>query len=176
MTDFIVSLGAARLEHSQCTYLAHAIGVYKDMQKWGADDELCRASLFHSIYGTDEFQDVALPLDRREELRQLIGDRAERLAYANSAMRRESLDPLIEITQDRYVLQDRITGGQIELTRTEFEDLLRVHLCDWLEQVERSTELGWNYRRDAYRKMAERLAGVALESYNEVFAREPAEG
>jgi hypothetical protein len=52
--------------------------------------------------------------------------------------------------------------------------LCRVHLFDWLEQVPRS-RYGWGYRRSAYRRMAERLGGVALATYDEVFAAEPAE-
>lgn len=173
LTDYIVKLGGARLEHTEGTYLGHAIGVYKDLKAWGADDEVCRAALFHSIYGTDTFQDVTLPLDRRSELRQLIGDRAERIAYANSAMNRESFDELLDSKKSRYQLKDRITGGIIELSSEDFEDLLRVHLCDWLEQVERSTGLSWDYRRIPYQKIANRLGGVALESYKRVFAREP---
>jgi hypothetical protein len=72
-----------------------------------------------------------------------------------------------------YVLNDRITGGVIEISPEDFEDLLRVHLCDWLEQVERTTKLGWGYRRVPYRQIADRLGGVALEAYRQVFAREP---
>ena len=55
----------------------------------------------------------------------------------------------------------------------DFDDLCRVHLYDWLEQVPRSRS-GWGLRREAYRRMAERLGGVALEAYDRVFAREPA--
>ena len=38
---------------------------------------------------------------------------------------------------------------------------------DWLEQVPRSQE--WDYRRTAYRKMAERLGGPAEENYQRIF-------
>ena len=41
--------------------------------------------MFHSIYGTEKFQGFTLPLERRAEVRALIGDRAERLAYLNCA-------------------------------------------------------------------------------------------
>jgi (p)ppGpp synthase/HD superfamily hydrolase len=173
LTDYVIELGAARVDHSQRTYLAHAIGVYKNMKEWGTDDEVCCAAMFHSIYGTDMFQDFTLSIDRRHELRQLIGDRAECIAYANSAMNRESFDREIENHKSLYQLQDRITGGIIELSSDDFEELVRVHLCDWLEQVEKSTKLEWGYRRIPYRKMAERLGGVALDAYKEVFAREP---
>jgi hypothetical protein len=41
-----------------------------------------------------------------------------------------------------------------------------------LEQVPRST-YGWGYRREAFRRMAERLGGPALATYDRVFAGEP---
>lgn len=60
----------------------------------------------------------------------------------------------------------------IAVYNEDFGDLCVVHLCDWLEQVERSGN--WDYRRAAYRSLAERLGGVALASYERVFANAPA--
>ena len=171
MTEYIAQLGAATILHSRTTYLAHAVGVYKYMQSWDADDELCRAAMFHSIYGTEGFQDFTLPLDHRDELRALIGERAELLAYANCAMDRDSFFELVDERQDRYQIADRLTSQQIDLSTDEFEDLMRLHLCDFLEQVQRSE--GWNYRRAKIQAISERLGGAALVSYNSTFAREP---
>ena len=33
--------------------------------------------MFHSIYGTEKFQGFTFPLERRDEVRTLIGDRAD---------------------------------------------------------------------------------------------------
>ena len=60
MTDFLRSVGADDVEHTQKTYLAHVIGVYRELQEWHCDDELCRAGIFHSIYGTELFQKFGL--------------------------------------------------------------------------------------------------------------------
>ncbi len=174
LTDFLVALGTDKVPHTNEVFLAHLIGVYRDMQAWGCDDELCRAGMFHSIYGTEKFKAFSLPLDRRPEVRELIGDRAERLAYFNSAMDRSSFDRAAMQEGDSYRIIDRLNGEEIELGRAEFDDLCRVHLCDWLEQVPRSQQ--WDYRRDAYRRLADRLGGVALESYQRVFTQEPAVG
>ena len=92
MTNFIRAVGADDVEHSERTYLAHAIGVHNDMKRWGCDEELCRAGVFHSIYGTELFQRFTLPLDRRGDVRDLIGERAEWFAYLNCAMNREQFD------------------------------------------------------------------------------------
>ena len=58
------------------------------------------------------------------------------------------------------------------LTGREFDDLTAVHLFDWLEQAPRS-RFGWDYRRQAYRQMAERLGEAALATYDRVFAQAP---
>ena len=174
LTDFLVELGTDKVPHTNEVFLAHLIAVHRDLKVWGCDEELCRAGMFHSIYGTERFQRFSLPLARRGEIRDLIGPRAERLAYLNSAMDRNSFDRAVFETGDVYRIVDRFTGEELELPRDEFDDLCRVHLCDWLEQAPRSKE--WNYRREAYRRIADRLGGTALEAYREVFSHEPAMG
>lgn len=174
MTDFLVELGSEKVAHSQRNYLAHLVAVYRLMEEGGCTEELCRAGMFHSIYGTQQFQDFQLPLERRAEVSALIGERAERLGYLNCAMFRPSFDEAVGQDREPYRFTDRITGEEVVLNRSDFEDLCRVHLFDWLEQAPRS-RYGWGYRRGAYRQMAERLGGKALACYDRVFAAEPAE-
>ena len=64
-----------------------------------------------------------------------------------------------------------ITGESIEMNEEQFTDLCVVHLCDWLEQLPRLKK--WDFRRGSYRKIAERLGGIALSSYDRVYANEP---
>lgn len=173
LTDFLVHLGIETVPHTQKNYLAHLISVYKLMQLYGSNEELCRAGLFHSIYGTEKFQGFKLPLDRRPELAELIGDRAERLAYWNCVMDRGSLDELLAQRDEPYLLRNRETGEMMPLSRGELDDLCCVHLFDWLEQAPRS-RFGWDYRRRAYRQMAERLGDKAVQAYDKVYAEAPA--
>jgi hypothetical protein len=173
LTDFLVKLGVEQVPHTQKTYLAHLVAVYRLMESEGYDAELCAAGMFHSIYGTQQFQRFKLPLKDRPQVRALVGERAERLAYLNCLMNRASLDAALEQTGEPYRVVNRVTGEEMPLSRGEFDDLCRVHLYDWLEQVPRS-HLGWGYRRAAYRRMAERLGGAARETYERVFAKEPA--
>ena len=167
-TDFLVELGIEKVAHTEKTYLGHLLNVYRLMEAEGCEDEVCRAGMFHSIYGTERFQGFKLPLESRTQVRELIGERAERLAYFNCAMDRETFDRALDQTGERYRFVDRITREPIELSKAEFDDLCRVHLYDWLEQVPRST-YGWDYRRAAYRRMAERLGAPALRVYERVF-------
>lgn len=172
LTDFLVELGIEKIPHSEKTYLGHLVNVYRLMEGEGCTEELCQAGMFHSIYGTQQFQGFKLELDQRPKVRELIGARAEKLAYLNCAMQRETFDEAALGDCETYRFTDRITHAPVELNRADFDDLCRVHLYDWLEQAPRS-RYGWGYRRAAYRRMAERAGVNALKAYDRTFAGEP---
>jgi hypothetical protein len=173
MTDFLVGLGVEKIAHTKKTYLGHLINVYRFMEERACTEEVCRAGMFHSIYGTERFQGFKLPLERRGEIRQLIGERAERLAYLNCAVNRASFDRALEQAEGPYRIIDRLTNEEVPLSREDFDDLCRVHLYDWLEQAPRSDNR--DYRRQAYRHMAERLGEPARSAYDRVFSEEAAQ-
>ncbi len=168
LTEFLVDFGVESVAHTEKSYLAHLIGVYNDLKTWGCSEEVCRAGMFHSIYGTELFQGFTLPLERREEIRAMIGERAERLAYLNCAMDRSSFHTAVLQSTGPYRFTDRISAEEIELSAEDFTDLCTIHLCDWVEQVARSN--AWDYRREAYRAIADRLGGIGLASYERVYA------
>jgi hypothetical protein len=170
LTDFLLGLGIDDVPHTDKTYLAHLVGVYRDMREHDCPEEVCQAGMFHSIYGTELFQGFKLPLERRVDVRALIGERAERLAYWNCAVDRASLDRALEQDAEPYRIVDRITGTDVLLSRADFDDLCRVHLYDWLEQVPRSRK--WDYRREAYQRMAQRLGPSAMRAFDQVYALE----
>jgi hypothetical protein len=172
MTDFLVGMGVEQVPHTHKTYLGHLIAVFRSLESQGYPQDVCRAGMFHSIYGTERFQGFTLPLERRDEVRALIGERAERLAYLNCAMDRASLDRALDQPEEPYRIINRLNGAEVPLSEQDFDDLCCVHLFDWLEQVPRSRV--WDYRRAAYRRMAERLGGPAEEIYQRVFAEEHA--
>ena len=168
MTDFLVSMGVEEVPHTHKSYLAHLVAVFRSLEAQGYPEDVCRAGMFHSIYGTERFQGFTLPLEQRGEVRALIGDRAERLAYLNCALDRASLDRVLDQSAGPYLITDRITGETVPLSQQDFTDLCRVHLFDWLEQVPRSRE--WDYRRSAYQKMADRVGQPAQDCFRRVYA------
>jgi hypothetical protein len=174
LTDFLVQIGASDVAHAggEKMYLAHAIGVYSDLKKFGCDEDVARVGVFHSIYGTELFQRFTLPLTRRGEVRDLIGERAERLSYYNCAMDRTHFDGQVTKPSGPYSLLDRFQNTETVLSDQDFNDLCTVHLVDWLEQVERSGN--WSYRRDAYHALARRLGPAAEKAYDAVYAEAPA--
>jgi len=170
LTNFYISIGADNIRHTRKTLLAHAIGVYQGLYNQGCCENVCHAGLFHSIYGTELFQRFKLPLQRRADLRALIGEYAEKLVFINCFINRASLDQQVGRTQGPYTLTNRENGEHISLEKDEFNDLVMVHLYDHLEQVARSQQ--WHYRRDEYHAMARRFGGSVVETYENVFARE----
>lgn len=171
MVDFLRGLDIEEVPHSgHKGFLAHLVAVFGDLEKWGCNRDVCRAGLFHSIYGTELFRRWSLPLERRADIRELIGERAEWIAYVNCMMDRSTFDALLE-SEGPFRLRNRESGEIMELSRADYDDLVRVHLCDWLEQVARSGR--WDYRPDAIRRMAGRLGGIAQESYDRVYSESP---
>lgn len=194
------------LEHTgAANFDEHLLGVSAVLRAWKQDEALALAGLYHSIYGTEGFQGFMLPWTQRPAIRELIGDRAERLVFLYCVMDRSSFDractggALDASTTSaphapcRLDLRARPELGGFELknTRDEFLDLATLFLADILEQVEgiASKALpaygwqvgqGWGYRRFAYRAMANILArerdlSEAKVMYDTVFAQEPPE-
>ena len=172
LTNWFIEAGADTVSHTKNGYLAHAIGVYNDLKKWDLGEDFARTGLFHSIYGTQQFQGFTLPVDRRDEIRKMIGDHWEQLCYLNCVMLRDSLYAQQTKDKDTYVLTHRESGDAIEVDRKTFDALSTLHLCDWLEQVERSDR--WDFQREKFYGIAKRLGGIPEASYDEVFSREPA--
>ena len=171
---FLLSLGTDEVAHTGGDFLHHLQSVQNLLEKNGADLDMSRAGLFHSIYGTQGFQDFSLPLSERPLIKDLIGERAEFVAFCNCVMNRETFDEALAqaVTNgESFTIENREDKSSIELSRNQLIDLSEVHLFDWLEQVKRS-ERGWSYRRTAYKNMARLVGTRAIDLYDRVFADE----
>lgn len=168
LVQFFHGVAAEDVGHTGGTYMGHCFAVYRDMKRWGADEELARAGLFHSIYGTGIFQRFKLELDRRDEVRALIGERAERLAYLNCAVDYDSFDREVLRGAPPYRMTNRLEGGQVEISPQDFDDLVEIQLVDRLEQVPRSKH--FEFRREAFAAMADRLGEKAQTEFERVYA------
>lgn len=61
LTDFLVNMGVEQVPHTHKSYLAHLIAVYRSLEAQGYPEDVCRAGMFHSIYGTERFQGLSYP-------------------------------------------------------------------------------------------------------------------
>ena len=73
--------GAKGKSHSGRTLYDHLKGTHDLLRDWGNSEVVYLGGLFHSIYGTRQFQHASLPLAERHALQKLIGPEAEYLAY-----------------------------------------------------------------------------------------------
>ena len=91
---FLNGAGAGGVAHTgNGKFDAHLLGVRRIMMSWVPDDPaLADAGLFHSVYGTEGFQGFTLPYERRDDVRALIGERAERLVWIFCVVDRLSVD------------------------------------------------------------------------------------
>jgi hypothetical protein len=136
---YLVGRQAALLEHSGATLLAHLLGTRGILESWGTRECVCLAGLFHSVYGTPSF-DGLIGLEARPEVRRVIGDQAEALAYLFGAMTRATLLPNVGREGPPYV-HDRLTGKWVFITREQVADLCHITAANWLEQVPRVAEV-----------------------------------
>lgn len=197
-----VSAIPKELEHTGAApFDEHLLGVQAVLRRWGAQEYLADAGLFHSIYGTEGYQGFKLPLSEREKLISLIGDKAERLVWIFCMVDRTTLDATLYMDPSavKYELRARPELGRFPIIlrgEQEWLDFIELTISDWLEQVEGAASKpncfynwkvgdAWGYRRLAYRKMADILMSrgtkenqerlkISLEMYNDVFDAETA--
>lgn len=190
---FLNGVGAGGVAHTgNGKFDAHLLGVRRVMMSWVPDDlALADAGLFHSVYGTEGFQGFTLPYERRDDVRALIGERAERLVWIFCVVDRLSVDNDLDSPSGAHAFRARpeMGGFDIPLDDRDWFDFITLTLGDWLEQVEGAARAAnpkfewdvgeaWKYRRGAYAEMA-KIVGervpAAKALHEAVYAREPPE-
>lgn len=154
---FLRKANTEGMPHTNRGLLDHLLGVRRLLVEWEARPALCDAGLFHSIYGTQHYELEAVPLGMRDEVRQLIGDEAESLAWLFCAMRRETLfrNPG---PGGEFRVQHRSTDEWLPLTEIQYQDLLTMVFANSLEAFPRRSRIG----RRKLRKRLQRVRGMAI--------------
>jgi hypothetical protein len=123
-------LGYGELTHdSHVRFLSHLLGARRLLVEWGERPALCDAGLFHSAYGTEYFQPDE-PASR-DEVRDVIGDEAEAIAWAWCTIRRDTID----LTGPTVI--DRTTEERIPLSDQMAIDIATLWAADTVEQIAR---------------------------------------
>jgi hypothetical protein len=182
--------GAFGVKHTgNGAFDAHLIGVRRVMQAWCPQKpHLHDAGLFHSIYGSEGFQGFCLPFEKRDELRSMIGEKAENLVYIFCVVDRLTVDNDLDSPPGSHAFRARpeLGGFPIPVDDETWFDFVALTLGDWLEQVEGAARSpnekfewrvgdAWGYRRGAYKRMAEIVGEkipIAKKMYRETYARE----
>src|ERR1700722_17525816 len=134
---FLRKVSAEQMPHpSEVGLFDHLLGTQQLLVEWGARRALCDAGLFHSVYSTEHYQLKALPLSRRDEVRQLIGAEAESLVWLFCMMRRKTFDQNLRKDRD-FSVEHRLTGERIPLTDGQIHDLMTITFANCLEAFPR---------------------------------------
>lgn len=169
--ELLERFGAVSVEHSSGTLLEHLRGTYEQLDRWGCSKDLCRAGLYHSVYGTQHFRTRTVPLEARDEVRGAIGERAEEIAYLYCALSRRSLYRNLDVGAPYAV--KALDGGEIPLSLAQLADLMTLDLANNLEQRPRATRDVARIERDRaiYERAVALLPRAAVAEFRDTFRR-----
>lgn len=133
---FLRSHGAGGLAHSGQTFLDHLLGTRALLMAWKTSPEICDAGLFHAVYGTEMFTSVVVaPSDRRSVV-EIIGERAERLAWLFCVMQREGFVREASRGTPAHIF-NHATGEPVPVTPGEVSGLAHLVVANRLERLPR---------------------------------------
>jgi len=125
--DFLKSIGSDKIEHSGATLLEHLIGTSEKLKEMGAPQYLQDAGLFHSVYGTVYFMPDDGLIENRQVVKNLIGDKAEEIAYWFCILDKPRNENIWNIKSDK-LRQDLIM-----LEQANQDDMSENNIMTWEE-------------------------------------------
>jgi hypothetical protein len=166
--DLLRRYHADATPHSGRALIDHLAGVYRLLEAWNNAPEICRAGLFHSIYGTNIFTVRSASFDDRAHIRAVIGDVAERLAFLFCVSERP-VAFLKAALERNYILADVVHGGEVPVTEAELNALIEIEVANFLEQPEEPEDIRLIHRTIASIEVAgpvlTKPARAALAAY-----------
>lgn len=134
--EYLRRCGTADLAHSGHTFMDHLLGTRALLVQWEASPDICDAGLFHAVYGTEIFDTAIVDQSDRVIVRELIGEKAERLAWLFCCMQRERF-----VLEASHRAPDHIfnhaTGEPVPITPDEVSALANLIVANRLEQLPR---------------------------------------
>jgi len=89
--NYLLSLDAQNIPHSGKNFFDHCVNVYNILNNAGLAEDVCFAGLFHSIYGNDIFTAGKKLNVSRDEIKNIVGEKAESLVYKFNTVPRDEL-------------------------------------------------------------------------------------
>ena len=140
--DHITTLrdwGADQVDHPGGTLLAHLVRTAKDLENWGASDDLVLAALFHAAYGTDGFAPSLIDLSQRNLLQSIVGAEAEAIIYRYASCDRKATYPNIKVGE-KVVFIDRYAGGPATMSDADIQTFVELTIANELDLVEHNDD------------------------------------
>lgn len=118
LVEFIKEL-AVNIPHSKRTFFEHLFNTMLRLEVLKGSEDVCRAGLFHSVYGTEFFNYNNSSQISREVVRGMIGEYSEKLAYEFCTLR------------DRY---NKIINNEPSYDERMHKDLMLMELANLSDQ------------------------------------------
>lgn len=131
--DVLVASGTKAHKHSGSRLYDHLLGTRDLLAEWGNPHHVAIAGLFHSIYGTQSYKISSVPLERRREIAESIGDEAETLAYIFCVSDRK--DFFTQLGRDSPVLKDVVHGTSLAVSEQSLQELIELEVANCVEQI-----------------------------------------
>lgn len=123
--EYLKELGTLDVAHSGRSFYDHLCRVEQILRVCNCNEDVCLAGLYHSIYGTNSFRRQTAT--DREKIKQVIGARAEELAWLFCSANR----PFCWFCGNNFVLID---GSSVVVDDQTLHDLQMIEGANLLEQ------------------------------------------
>jgi hypothetical protein len=114
--NYLKSLGASDYTHISGPMINHLIGTYNVLYSWDSSLLTCKAGLFHAIYGPQGLPLPLLSLEKRGEIKEVIGADVEELVYLYCACDKSFVLPQFKTTLD-IQFRNRFTGEELPFNK-----------------------------------------------------------
>lgn len=160
---FLDARCAKDVRHSGLTLKDHLIGVEAILVRWDAPKHVQLGGLMHSVYGTTSFRQAVQKPSARDEVRAVIGDDAERLAWMFGGLDTASLHTACRNDAAAAELRMRWSENAVSVSPSDLRGLALIHAANWLEQFDRMRPMARAGRMNDMRQIADWLGGAPKE-------------
>jgi hypothetical protein len=169
----LLALGAGEFQHLSGSLAAHLRGTEALLRRWGNRESLCRAGLYHAVYGTDGIEGSLVSLATRERIAQAIGAQAEGIVYRYAACARDVFHPRIG-SADELAFADRFTRSEYRIDDAQLRDLCELTVANEIELALGSAPFRVKHRRalgELFARMHGHLSDAAEAGYRQALSR-----
>ena len=125
-------LGVGEFAHIDGSLIDHLQGTRKLLKKWSASNILQDAGLYHAAYGTANYADSFISLQKRDEISNIIGSEAESIVYLYCACDREYFWPQIGTTP-KLKYKNRFTNELRSLNSQQLSNFCELTVANEIE-------------------------------------------
>ena len=158
------------IEHFGRPLKEHLIGTHDLLDRWRNASHVCLAGLFHSVYGTKTFLSAALTPESRNDMRALIGERAEALVFVFGMSDRKRL--FLENRSAPYCWIDHRTDERTEIAGDFLNDLVEIEVANFVEQLPFRTDKADSVTQDMlhrFESTESRMSVGARDAFRRAF-------